>query len=773
MHFMQLTKSALLTMLCTFFFSLWGGFLIISPALAGDKTVCPSGCDYSSIWDAVLQAHNEGGGTVTVGTPGRSTAETYNETIPLLEGVNVVSEGDDTEESYTDGTYSTTALKRAKLTIINGGGGAASVVRCPEGTPDIGLDGFTIENINGADTFLITIGSGSPAIKNNIIRNNQGSGHSGGIGLQGFGTGVPSPSIENNLIHNVHGPGIGNGPNSHATIKSNTIWDCNGDEGPGIGLLGKTYPTIEDNTIFENAQAGIGTCYRHPNGPIGIEAIGGTLTIPTIKGNTIYNNKAGIVLARADGDSGTINVTIGDSSAGNEIHGTSGIAYWASIRLEGLTDAVIENNYIHHHFLAGISLGDLDTTTIRDNEISYNQAGIEFDSDCLNATVENNEIHHNNKAGINNGVETVGQPVGGVNSLFVQNNNQIYLNGEAGIAIKYATSTNTIGHNIIRENGKAGIQVFKADSVTVQYNQIYENGRAGIRNMWEDTLTVTGNDIYENRRGGIEIRNGTGTIAQNTINQNQHGGIGIKKSCDLEINENQINDNLRGGIHTGEDMADGGGYMDAPGSAILTITKNKVYGNGQSSYGGGIDVRHASGIINNNLVYENHKGGIRFGDDIDEIVNNTVVGNGESGSGAGIAYDDLAGDVNASPTGCAPTGIEIKNNIATDNEMAGIFVKICPDNHCPLPSERDFNLLSRNFGWDDNPACTGSFPQSNQCKFQQLAGCSANPNEIITDPLFMDMPNDDYQLQSGSPAENAGDDGFDMGAYGGSDPITP
>ncbi len=646
-------------------------------------------------------------------------------------------------------------------------------MRCPEGTPDIGLDGFTIENINGADTFLITIGSGSPAIKNNIIRNNQGSGHSGGIGLQGFGTGVPSPSIENNLIHNVHGPGIGNGPNSHATIKSNTIWDCNGDEGPGIGLLGKTYPTIEDNTIFENAQAGIGTCYRHPNGPIGIEAIGGTLTIPTIKGNTIYNNKAGIVLARADGDSGTINVTIGDSSAGNEIHGTSGIAYWASIRLEGLTDAVIENNYIHHHFLAGISLGDLDTTTIRDNEISYNQAGIEFDSDCLNATVENNEIHHNNKAGINNGVETVGQPVGGVNSLFVQNNNQIYLNGEAGIAIKYATSTNTIGHNIIRENGKAGIQVFKADSVTVQYNQIYENGRAGIRNMWEDTLTVTGNDIYENRRGGIEIRNGTGTIAQNTINQNQHGGIGIKKSCDLEINENQINDNLRGGIHTGEDMADGGGYMDAPGSAILTITKNKVYGNGQSSYGGGIDVRHASGIINNNLVYENHKGGIRFGDDIDEIVNNTVVGNGESGSGAGIAYDDLAGDVNASPTGCAPTGIEIKNNIATDNEMAGIFVKICPDNHCPLPSERDFNLLSRNFGWDDNPACTGSFPQSNQCKFQQLAGCSANPNEIITDPLFMDMPNDDYQLQSGSPAENAGDDGFDMGAYGGSDPITP
>ena len=253
MHSMQLKKSVLLTMLCTFFFSLCGGFLIISPALAGDKTVCPSGCDYNSIWDAVIQVNNEGGGTVTVGTPGRSTAETYYETIVLLEGVKVVSEGDDsTEESYTGGTYSTTVLKRAKLTIINGGGGTDSVVRCTGGTRDTtSLDGFTIENINGADMFLMTIGDGSLIIKNNIIRNNQGSGPSGGIGLQGFGTGAPSPLIENNLIHNVNGPGIGNGPYSHATIKDNTIWDCNGDYGPGIGLLGKTFPTIENKTIFE------------------------------------------------------------------------------------------------------------------------------------------------------------------------------------------------------------------------------------------------------------------------------------------------------------------------------------------------------------------------------------------------------------------------------------------------------------------------------------------------------------------------------------------
>ena len=760
---MQLKKSALLTMLCTFFFSLCGGFLVVDQAVAVDISVCSSGCDYNSIQQAIIAAES---GDIVVVEPG-----TYFQTIHLLNNVHVKSAGDDTTKTnYTDGTYTTEVLQRAKDTIIDGGGGTSILVTCPEGTPI--LDGFTIQNISGEDTFLVTVGNGSPTIINNIIRNNQGSGPSGGIGVQGFGTGVPSPHIEDNLIHDVHGPGIGSGPNSHATIISNKIWDCNGDEGPGIGLLGKTFPTIRNNTIFGNAQAGIGSSYRqHPGGPIGLEASNDTPDIPTISGNTIYNNKGGIVLARADDDiGGTINVNI----SGNEIHGTSGIAYWASIRLEGLTSAVIENNYIHDHFLAGISLGDLASTTIRANEISYNRAGIEFDSDCVNATVENNEIHHNVRAGINNGVDTIGHPVGGVNFLIVQNNNQIYSNGEAGIAIKYATSTNTIGLNIIRNNAKAGIQVFKAGLVTVQDNQIYENGRAGIRNEWDDILTVTGNDIYENRRGGIEIRNGTGTIAQNTINQNQNGGIGIKTPCTFEISENQINDNFRGGIHTGEDLADGGGYFGTVGDAQLTIKKNKVYGNGQSGFGGGIDVRHAEGTICNNLVYENYKGGIRFGDYIYEIINNTVVGNGESGSGSGIVYDDLAGDVNAFPTGCAPIGIEIKNNISTDNEMAGIFVKICPNNVCPSASERDYNLLSRNFGFDDNSTCTGgSYPENNQCKYKQLAGCDANPNEIIADPLFENMPNDDYHLQSGSPAENAGDDGFDMGAYGGSDPITP
>ena len=780
LNFMQLKKRALLTMLCTFFLSLWGGFLIVSSAVAAVITVCPPGpteCNCTTIHAGINMASS--GDTVLVGTPERSTAETYNLGIyGITKGVNVVSQGDDTTfVPYTGSGHTTMVLKRATLTIISGG--SDSVVRIPGGTtPEVTLDGFTIENASADDLFLIRVGGGSPTIKNNIIRNNTGNGHAGGIGNQGVGTGSPSPIIENNFIHNVHGPGIGNGPNSHAYIHHNEIWDCRGSEGPGVGLWGYASPTIEDNIIFDNDRAGIG-CFRY-----GLNAEGGTLTIPVIKGNTLRdNNQAGIRLSRESNTTGNINVTIGESGSGNEIYGSL-----SGIRLDNLTDSTIENNNIHdqkqtgirldrvttaiihdnqinHQDNAGIRLDNIGDITISDNDIHHSnyQAGIRFYSNVMQATVENNQIHENRKAGIRNT---------DAGTLFVQNNNDIYLNGMGGINIDNAGSTNTIQGNTIRENSFGGIRVASAANVTVSNNDINDNGYGGINHEGINELTVSGNHIYGNDYGGINIQSGYGTISDNnTIEQNGRGGIGIKAPCTFVITGNQINGNLRGGIHTGEDSVNGTGFVGTVGDAHLIIKKNNVYGNGQSGFGGGIDVRHADGVIYNNLVYENHKGGIRFGDYIDEIINNTVVGNGENGSGGGIIYDDLLGAVNDPPSGCAPVDIPIKNNICVDNEKAGINVKICP-NVCPV--NRDYNLLCRNNG--EATECGGG----RRCIRRNLGGCDENGNEIFFDPLFVYPDNDDYHLQSisggypaNSPAIGAGDDGLDMGAYGGDDPITP
>ena len=747
-----------LSTLCAIFFFLWGGFLIVNPAVAATITVCSSGCDYLSIQVAINNASP--GDTVLV------SAGTYDENIGItIEDVNVVSEGVDTLTPYTGGGHTTTAMERATQTIIHGNG-VDSVVRILD--VDATVDGFTIENASAADMFLVRIGGGSPTIKNNIIRNNSGFG---GIGLQKVGEITVSPTIENNLIHTVDGPGIGNGPNSHATIRNNEIWDCSGAEGAGIGLWGYAYPTIENNIIFDNDRAGIGSYNSKLN------ADGGTLIIPVIKGNTLYDNvQAGIRLSRADGDTGTITVTIGDSSSGNEIYGnqagirldnlTSGTIEnnnihdhtFSGIYLDGVTTAIIHDNQINHQHMAGIRLDNINDITISDNDIHHSGsvAGIRFYSNVLSATVESNQIYENKQAGIRNT---------GAATLFVQDNNDIFLNERAGIFIDYAGSTNTITGNIVRENFFGGIRVASAASVTVHDNNIYGNVYGGINNEGINDLTVSGNHIYGNGYGAINIKSGTGSITQNTIELNHRGGIGIKAPCTFEITNNGIHDNLRGGIHTGDDSADGGGYTGTVGDAHLTITSNKVYGNGQTGYGGGIDVRHAEGVINNNLVYENHRAGIRFGDYTAEIVNNTVVGNGGDSSGAGIVYDDLDGAVNDSSSGCAPDDIPIINNISTDNEMAGINVKICPDYACP--ANRDYNLLCRNNGILTDTCSTPPFI----CILRQLGGCMKNTGEIFADPSFVDAANDNYQLQAGSPAIGTGELGVDMGAYGGSDPI--
>jgi parallel beta-helix repeat protein len=787
----QSKESIFLSVLSAAFFILWGGLLIVNPVMAATITVCPAGCDNTTIQVALNNASS--GDTVLVGTPLRVAPEIYNENFAMKSGVDVISEGDNSTNTYMIvGGHTITAMNRAMNTVIHGIG-HSSVVGIPNTvTTDVTLDGFTIENVTAEGQFLVRVMHGAPTIKNNIIRNNSSFG---GIGLTGFGSPI-SPTIKNNLIHSVYGPGIGNGNNSSAIIDNNEIWDCNGTTGVGIGMWGYVQPTITNNIIFNNNRAGISS-NATASLPF-LKAEGGTLTIPTIKGNIIHDNGgfqgAGIRLVREPGDTGTITVTIGDSGPGgnNTIYGSgTGAGIW----LEDLTNVTIEKNYVYDHFLGGISLTKVDNAIIRSNETSFNQSGIEFDSTCVNATVEDNQIHDNNRAGINNGVTTIGHPAGGgVHRLIVQNGNNIYSNGTggdgSGIIIEYAGSTNIIKDNTIHHNSSAGIgvnatasvtithneinnntrggilindavsdstidgnntihgnlmggiRIAAANSVTVEDNQIFSNGYGGIYYVGvggAGFLSVNGTDIYSNSRGGIEINydGGDGNITRNTIYSNHYGGIGIKTPCTFVISENQIDNNLRGGIHTGDQSAGGGGFTSAPGTAVLTIKKNKVYHNGLSGYGGGIDVRHAGGTIYNNLVYKNHRAGIRFGDNITAIINNTVVSNGNATTatnGAGIVYDDLAGDVNAEPGGYASNEIPIKNNICTNNLKAGIRVNIDPDGACP--TQRDYNLLCQNNGITD---ITCPPPPPYYCEYMQLYMCPKNTNEIFDDFSSYDL----------------------------------
>lgn len=700
---------------------------------AADLAACPT-CAYTTIQSAVDAAG--AGDRVVVGTPGRPVVETYNESVALKSGVDLVSQGDDTTYEVYDDPYRVQdihvkqVLQRTNRTVIQG-----DVTISGTFAEDIVLDGFTIQG-------KVEVDNNSPIIRNNVVRG-------GSLLVQGSVSPI-TPLIEDNLVHDAGSGmrGIGSGSYSNATIQNNECW---GDQTTGIGL--NPGPEAVSPDILFN--------YSHHNntGGIGSSDLSSGSTV-TIQGNTLYQNGlgstgAGIMLQSTTGG---VQVII---NLGNQIHSNR----LAGINLQGLDQVTIGNNEIYANGRVGINLETINQVTIDNNNIHSNtRAGIRI-LDAGPVTVSNNDIYGNTWSGIR--LESMDQADISDNHIHTNSKAGIYVEDVAVITMNRNTIHNHLNFAGIYLNATAA-DVIIGDSIA-NGNEIYDNyGGIFLAATNSQPVLIQGNSIYGNSLGGIRI-NGSATakvtIAENTLAQNGRGGITIVSPCsDLEIVKNDIYDNIRGGIHTGEDLADGAGFVGPAGSAVLTIRQNKVHNNGTSGYGNGIDVRHGSGTIDNNLVYENNRGGIRYGDHIDEIVNNTVTGNGNAaiGSGAGIAYDNLAGAVNDPPTGTPPTEIPIKNNIAADNYRAGIRDGLCS-------SQRNYNLYYGNNGRTTLP-------------MPQIAGCDSNANEIFAEPSFVNKSLDDYRLNSGSPAVDAGDSSYgadasrppargsaviDMGAYGG------
>jgi len=500
----------------------------------------------------------------------------------------------------------------------------------------------------------------------------------------------------------------------------------------GIRLNGQLSVEITGNTITRNKRAGITTRKMSANTIYDSTVI--------IKGNTITDNgQIGIYLR----GSGTGNRVIigGDGGSANTISGNGGYR-GSGVWLRFLQGVSIENNDISNSGRVGLMLESVNS---------------------VEPHITRNSIHDNFTAGIN---------IGGDSTLTIGANNEIYHNSVAGITF-YA--------------GASGIPGSETSSgtVTISDNNIHTNAKAGISIIDHVTgpININGNSIYQNEKAGIAFFN----------------------SCTAVIFENDIHDHTgAAGIFTGTWT---GVLSPMPlfppaslsfnrtnGPVQLTISRNKIHNNLS-----GMRLDHASGTISNNLVYNNTKSGIRFsGNDIvpyepfnvswgiTELTNNTVVDNGTvtdildtngdylytARSGSGIVYDDINNLIihdefnNPSdrnffdpPVNNSEQGSRlIQNNIAASNATAGI-----KDAACTV--ERDYNLYYLNFGVEVfAPAVIGG------CATGTPPNLSGNPNEIFADPLFVDRI--EYQLQPGSPAMGSGNDNLDMGAYGGSSPIT-
>jgi parallel beta-helix repeat protein len=682
----------------------------------------------------------------------RVKAGSYNESFAMASGVHVVSDnsgGGDAQADYVNSDYYAwygyypKALTRANNVQLTG------TITFGTLAEDVTVDGISVDYLPGP--YTLDISGGSPVIKNSIIRRSSGTGRS--CIKMSCSDEYTEPVIENNLLHSAGMRGIGVCVSNYTSplIQDNEIWDTGGR---GIDIIPKGTPggevTILNNLIFNNDGAGVGSTKIASNATYQLKIV--------IQGNTIHDNglnpaaedRTGIYLKRSRPSGPSLEITIGgsDPSRGNTIY----------------------NNGL---------------------------AGTRLDGNNL-----------------------------GLNPVLIQNNT-IYNNGKTGILlidVGLSGSIASITDNTIYGQTASGINIGGTTYADIAYNSIYENHYGINFNMGSlevdpdppssGTVNIEDNNIYSNSRAGIHVSDaitGGVTIAGNDIHDNVRGGIGIMNSCNLVINRNEIHENQRAGIHTGgtyevEDdyFADSNiectaaaepypcctgagtgtcnstvGFIGNTDSAILDVSQNKVYGNGTSGYGAGMNIRHASGTIYNNLVYENERCGIKYGNYIAEIINNTVVDNGKvMFKGSGIAYDSLDGYVTDGCSGDGPS-IPIRNNISALNNMTGIRTG---STVCLSGDYRDYNLLFGNQRTSDE-----SPPFSQSYCFMQLCGCWQNDNEIFGDPQFMmvnfycteeNVPYDcctdagtgtcnDYQLDTGSPGIGTGEGGIDMGAYGG------
>lgn len=224
----------------------------------------------------------------------------------------------------------------------------------------------------------------------------------------------------------------------------------------------------------------------------------------------------------------------------------------------GLQNVIIAQNIIRDGYY-GIYVND-STTTIQNNEISYNVYGIYLTGDVSDTVISNNNIHDNGE-GISAGGETTFNDLTFSGNL-IQNNNDGY--GVYFSQVQNTPTTLTISDNNISGNNSGGIYI---DSVTgstviIQNNSaISSNYQYGIYLGGVDsdsTVTIGGNTIQSNSSTGIYLSNSVTntTITGNTIADNGtetlSTGIVIDNALGNQAHQNIIQDNGSVGVQNND-----------------------------------------------------------------------------------------------------------------------------------------------------------------------------------------------------------------------------
>ena len=266
--------------------------------------------------------------------------------------------------------------------------------------------------------------------------------------------------------------------------------------------------------------------------------------------------------------------------------------------------------------------------------------------------------------------------------------------------------------------------------------------------------------------GGVEINSASPIIENNVITQNQACGDGNGVEAAFSsaiIRKNTISNNTPGGC-TGGLV---GGGVSIRGAGSVQLLNNVITGNSLSTgeFGGGVGLNGAgTPVISGNIIQgntvEDDGGGLSLINDSDALViQNLITGNSTT------ALDSQGGGAYVLVPYGALGPIFINNTIAnnTASQGSGVYASYFSQ------EAQFFNNLVIGTGnveafYCDSSSQTAPILHSNDAfspGAAGFAGACANAvgtnGNISTDPLFVNISQNDFHLQAGSPAIDAGD----------------
>jgi parallel beta-helix repeat protein len=466
-----ITKLAAVTLFC---------LLTFGPVQASTITVCTSGCDYTSITEAINAANP--GDIVQV------QSGTYYENVNVTKQITLM--GDDTGEGFP---------------IVDAGGRGNAITLSADG---IHLERFDVTNSLGS---WRNIWAGIKVASNdNLILGNRAFNNENGVLLTGSRN---NSIVENNATNNLYGIRLDGSLNN--TLRDNYI---------RANTYGLVLDTSEDNNIRNNLAT---------NNYFGVQLNSSTGNI--LSGNQMHDNTANF---GAEGtnhidtsnlvDDKPIYYLVGVSDKTIDPSSRAGTIYCIDCNNMTIRDLILDNNF------NGIYLYNTTNSTIENSSLRNNSYGAVLVYSSKNI-ISNNTFLNNRMDGATLVLSDDNTLEGNLASENVESGISVWYSDRDTLAMNiardnhngfgiYFSEYNNITKNKLDHNNRSGLLLLNSSNINVTMNAIANNTESGILLISSRMNEITSNKISSNQEGLRLEFSKDNSIRENEINDN---GVGI------------------------------------------------------------------------------------------------------------------------------------------------------------------------------------------------------------------------------------------------------